>query len=74
MIAVAAIFLPAVLRCFIWQTVLLAGETVCGIFEDNKLSSLLSSLENAVASVCAIELCTMVMYIISTTVIILSGG
>ena len=74
MIAVAAIFLPAVLRCFIWQTALSAGVAVCGIFEDNRTSSLLSSLANVVSSVCAIELCTMVMYIISTTVIILSGG
>ena len=74
MIAVFAIFLPAVVRCLIWQIVLSASVSVCGIFSENRISNLLSSLSNVVSSICAIELCTMVMYIISTAVIILAGG
>ena len=74
MIAVFAIFLPAVVKCLLWQIVLSAGVSVCGIFSDNKTASLLSSLSDVVSSICAIELCAMVMYIISTTVIILVGG
>lgn len=74
MIAVFAIFLPAVVKCLLWQIVLSAGVSVCGIFSDNKTASLLSSLSDVVSSIFAIELCAMVMYIISTTVIILVGG
>ncbi len=74
MIAVFAIFLPAVAKCVIWQFVLAVSVSVCDIFGINKASSLLGSLSAVISTICAILLCTMVIYIISTAIIIIVGG
>ena len=74
MAAVFAIFLPAVAKCVIWQFVIAVSISVCDIFNINKTSSLLNSLAAAVSVICAILLCTMVIYIISTAIIIIVGG
>ena len=74
MAAVFAIFLPAVAKCVIWQFVIAVSISVCDIFNINKTSSLLNYLAAAVSVICAILLCTMVIYIISTAIIIIVGG
>lgn len=74
MIAVFAIFLPAVAKCVIWQFVIAVSVSVCDIFGINKASSLLNSLAAVISTICAILLCTMVIYIISTAIIIIVGG
>ncbi len=74
MAAVFAIFLPAVAKCVIWQFVIAVSISVCDIFNIGKTSSLLNSLAAAVSTICAILLCTMVIYIISTAIIIIVGG
>ena len=74
MIAIFAIFLPAVAKCLIWQFTLMVSTAVCDVFSNNRLSSLLTSLSSVVSTISAILLCTMVMYIISTAIIIIVGG
>ena len=74
MAAVFAIFLPGIAKCVIWQLVIAVSISVCDIFNIKKTSSLLNSLEAAVSTICAILLCTMVIYIISTAIIIIVGG
>lgn len=72
--AVFAIFLPAALRCVLWQAVLAAGCAVCGLFGLSRVSELLSQLSAAVSVMFAVLMCTMVIYIISTAIIIIVGG
>ncbi len=74
MFAVFAIFLPAVLKCMMWQFVISAGVSVSDIFGIGKASSLLSSLGAVISTISAMLLCTMVIYIISTAIIIIVGG
>ncbi len=74
MAAVFAIFLPAVAKCMIWQFVIAVSVSVCDVFNIGKTSSLLNSLAAVVSTICAILLCTMVIYIISTAIIIIVGG
>ena len=74
MAAVFAIFLPAVAKCMIWQTVIAVCIAVCDIFGISKSGTLLNALGATVSTICAILLCTMVIYIISTAIIIIVGG
>ncbi|MBQ3969116.1 MAG: hypothetical protein II685_01370 [Clostridia bacterium] len=74
MAAVFAIFLPAVVRCVIWQFVLTVSGAVCDVFKISKTSCLLSSLSSVVSTICAVLLCIMVIYIISTAIVIIVGG
>lgn len=74
MIAVFAIFLPAVAKCLIWQFVLAISTAVCEVFEIKKTCNLLNSLSAVISTISAILLSIMVIYIISTAIIILVGG
>lgn len=73
-ITVFSIFLPAVSRCLIWQLVLAISTAVCEVFEIKKTCSLLNSLAAVISVMCAILLSIMVIYIISTAIIIIVGG
>ncbi len=72
--AVFAMFIPAAVRCLIWQSVTSLGAAMCGIFGLDKTESLLVSLSNVVSVMFAVLMCTMVIYMISTAVIIIAGG
>ncbi len=72
--AVFAMFIPAAVRCLIWQSVTSLGAAMCGIFGLDKAESLLVSLSNVVSVMFAVLMCTMVIYMISTAVIIIAGG
>lgn len=74
MAAIFAVFLPAAARCVIWEFVLAVSAAVCDIFNIGKISCLLHSLSSIISTICAILLCTMVIYIISTAIIIIVGG
>lgn len=74
MAAVFAIFLPAMAKCVIWQLVIAVSVSVCEVFENKKTCTLLNSLASVLSVVCAILLSTMVIYIISTAIIIIVGG
>ena len=72
--AIFAVFLPAVAKCLIWQFTLMLGTAVCDVFSNGRLSSMLSSISSVISIICSILLCTMVMYIISTAIILIVGG
>ncbi|MDE7389540.1 MAG: stage III sporulation protein AE [Lachnospiraceae bacterium] len=73
-VVVFAIFLPAVVKCVLWQAIITVSGSVCDVFQINRLSSLLSSFGKILSSICAILLSIMVIYIVSTAVIIIVGG
>ena len=72
--AVFAMFVPAAVRCLIWQGVAVFGSAVCGIFGVTRVSSLLSSLSSVVAVIFAVLMCTMTIYVISTAMLLIVGG
>lgn len=74
MIAIFAIFLPALIKCVIWQVVISFGSAVCEVFEIKRTCSLLNSLSVILSCTSAIILSIMVIYIISTAIIIIVGG
>ena len=74
MIAIFAMFLPAVAKCLVWGLILLLSKAVSDIFGINKLSCLLSSVSSVISVICSILLSTMAVYIISTAIIIIVGG
>ena len=72
--AVFAIFLPAAVRCALWQAVTSVGIAVCGVFGLDRVSALLTQLSSVVSVMFAVLMCTAVIYIISTAVILIAGG
>lgn len=74
MFAIFAIFLPAIIKCALWQTVVAVSGAVCEVFEIKKTCALLNSLGAVISAISAILLSTMVIYIVSTAIIIIVGG
>ncbi len=74
MIAIFAIFLPAVLKCAVWQAAVAICGAVCELFGVKKISVLMSSLGSVLSSISAILLSIMVIYIVSTAIVIIVGG
>ena len=72
--AIFAIFIPHVIRCAVWQAVAAAGGALCDLFGLSEVSSLLGSMSSVVSVMLAMLLCTMVIYIISTAIVIIVGG
>ncbi len=73
-IAVFAIFITAIVKCCIWQFVILTASAVCDIFGSDKTSSFLCEVSAIISIIFAILICTMALYIISTAILIISGG
>lgn len=74
MIAIFAIFLPAVMKCAVWQAAIAISCAVGEVFSVKKICTLLSSIEKILSSINAILLSIMVIYIVSTAIIIIVGG
>lgn len=74
MIAIFAIFLPALLKCAVWQCVVSVSSAVCEVFGIKKTGNLLKSLSSVLSCISAILLSIMVIYIVSTAIIIIVGG
>ncbi len=73
-IAVFAVFVPAVLKCMIWELVLMVCTAVCDVFSNSRLSSLLNSFSAVISVICSILLSAMAIYVISTAIILIVGG
>ena len=71
--AIFAMFIPAAVRCAVWQAVTGVGAAVCELFDLSRVSSLLRSLASVVSVIFAVLMCTMVLYIISTAIILIVG-
>lgn len=71
---VFAIFLPAALHCIMWKACAAGGRALCDMFGLSGTSNLLSQLSNVMSVMFAVLMCTMVIYIISTAILIIVGG
>ncbi len=71
--AVFAVFAYPVVRCMIWQMTVSAAAAVCDLFGISRLSSLMRSCSSVISVMFAVMMCTMVIYIIGTAVIIIVG-
>ena len=73
-IAVFAMFVPAAAKCVIWELVLLLSSTVCDVFSNGRLSSLLRAFSSVISVLCSIVLTSMAVYVIGTAIILIVGG
>lgn len=71
--AVFAIFIPAAVRCAVWLSVTAFSAAVCDLFGVSRVSSLLRGLSGAVSVMLAVLMCVMVMYIISTAILLIAA-
>ncbi|MBQ1388462.1 MAG: hypothetical protein IIY78_02435 [Clostridia bacterium] len=72
--AVFALFAVPVIRCMIWQMVTTTAAAVCDLFGLDRISSLMKSCSFVISVMFAIMMCTMVMYIIGTAVVLIVGN
>ena len=72
--AAFAIFIPAAVRCIVWQAVSAIGSAVCGLFGVTKVSSLLDNMSAVASVIFAVLMCVMVTYMVSTAIVIIVGG
>lgn len=74
MVAIFTVFLPGVFKCIVWQGVVLLGSAVCDVFGIKQTSTLLSSFAVILSTVSAVMISVMVIYIVSTAIILIVGG
>ncbi len=72
--AIFAVFIPVAVRCAVWQAAAAVGAAVCELFGLTQTSSLLQAMSSVVSVIFAVLMCTMVIYIISTAIILIVGG
>ena len=58
----------------IWQMVTTTAAAVCDLFGLDRISSLMKSCSFVISVMFAIMMCTMVMYIIGTAVVLIVGN
>ncbi|HCA04419.1 MAG TPA: hypothetical protein DEO32_00825 [Ruminococcaceae bacterium] len=73
-IAVAFTFLPVVIEGMLWQLSMSVGKGLSETLGLNRAAALLEALASVFSAVLSVTLCVAAVYIISTAVILLSGG
>lgn len=73
-IACAALFLPSLLECVLWNIAITLAAAVGDIFNLSQPAALLRSCGKVISTMTAIVLSCMTVFIISTTIIIAIGG
>lgn len=73
-IAIGFIYLPIIIECLIWQISIGISATAGDIFELKSLSNLLRATGKVISTLLAIILCCMTVFIISTVIILITGG
>lgn len=68
------IFLPVVAECLLWLLTLNLCSGIGQIFELNEISTLLKASADVVSTLLAVLLCSMMILIISTVVMLVIGG
>lgn len=68
------IFLPVLVECIIWIVLLQIAAFVSDIFSIKSISVLMRSISSAISLLCTVLICSGVLVIISTTVILILGG
>lgn len=73
-IAIGFIYLPIILECLIWQMSIQISASAGDIFGLSALSDLLRATGKVISSLFAVILCCMTVFIISTVIILITGG
>lgn len=68
------IFLPVLLECLMWMALLQVTAFVADMFSINSIATLMRSVCSAMSLLCTVLICSGVLVIISTTVVLLLGG
>ena len=68
------IFLPVLLECVLWIVLLQVTAFVGDIFSVKSIPGLMRSISSAMSLLCTVLICSGVLVIVSTTVILLLGG
>ena len=72
--AVAAVFLPVIIRFFLWSFSIYLSRTVAQIINLNLPVQMLQGVSTVLSVLMAVVICIMALYIISTALIITAGG
>lgn len=73
-IAIAVVFLPIIVQCLLWIFTLWLGKTAAEVLNIPQSAKLLESVTAVFSTLLSIVLCIMSVYIISTAVILMTGG
>lgn len=73
-ICVAIVFLPVILQSLMWIVTLWLGKSTAEVLNLTQCSKLLESVTTVFSTLLAIILCIMAVYIISTAIILITGG
>lgn len=72
--ALAVSFLPTIIKCVLWIFCLGTGRALAQALGLNRPASLLGGLGSVFSLITAVLLCVMTVYIISTAIVLVSGG
>ncbi|MCI6616923.1 hypothetical protein [Ruminococcus sp.] len=73
-ISIAVVFLPVILQSLMWIVTLWLGKSTAEVLNLPQCSKLLESVAAVFSTLLAIILCIMAVYIISTAIILITGG
>lgn len=73
-IAVAFVYLPVIIECFMWVISLWIGKAAADVLSLPQTSKLLQSISTVFTTLIAILLCIMSIYLISSAVVLIIGG
>lgn len=74
LVAIVAIMLPVLAELTAWRLVLLLSETASDLFTTPKLSALFKNIGSAVSILIGVAIWITLLFIISLTVVVISGG
>lgn len=73
-LAIGAIFLPAITGILIWKTCISASSIIVKISGNKNMSDLLSSVSSVLGIVLSLVVVTGIMFVFSITILIMTGG
>lgn len=73
-IAVAVVFLPIIIKCFMWIITLWIVKSVAEVFNMAQSAKLIEALCTVFSTLLSILLCIMSVYIISSAIVLIIGG
>lgn len=73
-ISISIVFLPVILQCLMWIITLWIGKSTAEVLNLSQVQKLLENITAVFSTLLAIMLCVMVIYIISTALVLMTGG
>ena len=72
-IATALMYMPCIVSCLLWLTAVNISVAMAGVFNAGQIGNLLRSIATVISTLTAILLCCMMIFIISSTVMLMVG-